>query len=325
MKLLDKNLPEKAIVKIELKNYKLHTATVIDNLGRLNSFYGPNGSGKTSVLEAIFMVLTAQPWPVDDIHDGAKNAEVSITLNDGHRITRTRTKSSQTTVITLGGEVIFRAAGVKDTEDVIKKISGITEFRPYKGAKPITAQYQRIDETGAFLVGESSPATILRTINAMSPAGALVAAIRQLRKEAAQQTTEQTNRATELTRVETQLDLYNHPLWDQVIKYNTRGENLSKGLETLSEVLTSIRDLPDVPKITDIEVQLTATTKLFNQCSDIKERQKTLADVRVKVQALDRQSTVVEDARRTLEKCQAAVRYEPCARCGRTVFCGGAE
>jgi len=185
MKLLNDDLNEKAIVEIQLENFGIHTNTIITDIESLNSFQGSNGTGKTTVFEGAMIVLTGGAFPVERIKRGATSACITVKLNDGHVLKRFRTKSTQRTLVTLGKKTILDAAGVRDTADILEPITGVKSFRPFKGAKPVDMQYQKLDETGAFLVDKASPETILRTIYSLSPVGVVVFAKQSLVKQAA--------------------------------------------------------------------------------------------------------------------------------------------
>ena len=50
------------ITKLRVQNFRSHRDLVIDFGSQLNIIIGPNGSGKTSLVEAIYIALQGKSW-----------------------------------------------------------------------------------------------------------------------------------------------------------------------------------------------------------------------------------------------------------------------
>jgi DNA repair exonuclease SbcCD ATPase subunit len=93
---------------LTLKNFRSHQETVLD-LDRLNFVRGPNGCGKSSIQMALEYLFTGRCEMTDAagrgaealIRSGAKELEVSVTLQGGETICRRRTPRSH--IVELNG------------------------------------------------------------------------------------------------------------------------------------------------------------------------------------------------------------------------------
>ena len=75
------------IVKLTTKNFKALRLLEIDDAGSVVTLSGDNGSGKSSVLQAIGAALGGKAYqPERPVHGDADRGEVSILLDDGTRI-----------------------------------------------------------------------------------------------------------------------------------------------------------------------------------------------------------------------------------------------
>ncbi len=329
MTLLNDDLNEKAIVEIQLENFGIHTNTIITDIESLNSFQGGNGTGKTTVFEGAMIVLTGGAFPVERIKRGATSACITVKLNDGHVLKRFRTKSTQRTLVTRGKKTILDAAGVRDTADILEPITGVKSFRPYKGAKPVDMQYQKLDETGAFLVDKASPETILRTIYSLSPVGVVVFAKQALVKQATSVSAKiklhQEGKQEALAKLEA-LDSENWKrLRTRARKLKTLTQEhlplLQESIETLEECL--------VRWDSKIEMEHAANT-LANAAANAQKYYKALELVKVnisEVKAVTSQTKMVLEKRkqkRQAEEDHATAKQrictEDCAKCKRTVM-----
>lgn len=97
------------IQRLVLKNFRSHQETVLE-LDRFNFIRGPNGCGKSSVEMALEYLFTGRCQMTDAagrgaealIHAGAKELEVSATLENGESICRRRTPRSH--IVELNGK-----------------------------------------------------------------------------------------------------------------------------------------------------------------------------------------------------------------------------
>ena len=75
------------IVQLTTKNFKALKALTIDADGNVITLSGDNGSGKSSVLQAIGAALGGKDYqPTRPVHDGARRGEVSLMLDDGTEV-----------------------------------------------------------------------------------------------------------------------------------------------------------------------------------------------------------------------------------------------
>lgn len=66
-----------SIDSLRLVNFKNHPDSRF-NCQDVNVFIGKNGSGKTNILEAIYLLLNGKPIPGNSVVDCVKNAESSL-------------------------------------------------------------------------------------------------------------------------------------------------------------------------------------------------------------------------------------------------------
>jgi len=81
------------IKKIELKNFQAHKDTVVDFSAGVNVIVGASDRGKSSIIRALQLVFFNRPGGTAFIRHGAKEARVTITMDDGTVIKRVRTAS----------------------------------------------------------------------------------------------------------------------------------------------------------------------------------------------------------------------------------------
>ena len=78
------------IIQLTTKNFKALKALQIDADGNVITLSGDNGSGKSSVLQAIGAALGGKAYqPERPVHDGADKGEVAMLLSDGTKIALT--------------------------------------------------------------------------------------------------------------------------------------------------------------------------------------------------------------------------------------------
>ncbi|MBC7340107.1 MAG: AAA family ATPase [Firmicutes bacterium] len=76
------------IVELELENFQCHAHTRLTFSPGLNVIVGPSDQGKTALLRALRWVLYNEPRGSDFVRVGADTCRVTVTFNDGTRITR---------------------------------------------------------------------------------------------------------------------------------------------------------------------------------------------------------------------------------------------
>ena len=81
------------ITTIVLENFMAHQRTELQLGPGVNVLTGPNNSGKSAVVEGL-RCLAANPPPRHVIRHGAKEARVTVCLEDGTRIVWIRTKGA---------------------------------------------------------------------------------------------------------------------------------------------------------------------------------------------------------------------------------------
>lgn len=75
------------IIKLTTKNFKALKALTIDADGNVITLSGDNGSGKSSVLQAIGAALGGKEYqPSRPVHEGADKGEIRMVLSDGTKI-----------------------------------------------------------------------------------------------------------------------------------------------------------------------------------------------------------------------------------------------
>lgn len=79
---------------IRLENFQSHVDTQIELKDGLNVFIGPSDSGKSAIFRGIKWALFNEPAGTFFIRNGAKEARVSITFDDGRMLVRGRSTSS---------------------------------------------------------------------------------------------------------------------------------------------------------------------------------------------------------------------------------------
>ena len=104
------------IASIHIENFQSHANTLIEIArdGQLTVIVGPTDSGKTAVFRAIRWVAYNEPAGLDYIRVGATQAQVEITMADGRRVIRQRSKSLNRYSIAEPGldDLVFEGFGI---------------------------------------------------------------------------------------------------------------------------------------------------------------------------------------------------------------------
>jgi DNA repair exonuclease SbcCD ATPase subunit len=120
------------IRRVEITNFQLHGHLVLDFGAGLNAIIGESDKGKTAVLRAIRWVLFNRPDGQAYRKHGTRETAVTLTLDNGLRVTRTRSKTVNRYALERPGEapVVFDNFG-KDVPPEVLQATGVrpAEFR----------------------------------------------------------------------------------------------------------------------------------------------------------------------------------------------------
>jgi RecF/RecN/SMC N terminal domain len=150
---------------LTLKNFRSHQETVLE-LDRFNFVRGPNGCGKSSVQMALEYLLTGRCEMTDAagrgaealIRSGAKELEVSVTLEGGETICRRRTARSH--IVELNGNRVPVDAAEASLEkrfgsaDVLSAMLNAGRFIEMSGAEQKRLLAQVVDAGKVDVPGE---------------------------------------------------------------------------------------------------------------------------------------------------------------------------
>lgn len=112
------------ITKIRIGHFMGVTSFQMDKVGRYNKITGHNGSGKSSILEAIRATLVSTGNDTDVIQLGADKAETAIVLNDRMFINRDIFATNNKLKVVLDENTILQP------QTVLKKMLGAYNFNP---------------------------------------------------------------------------------------------------------------------------------------------------------------------------------------------------
>lgn len=169
------------IKQVEIKNFQSHEDTIINFDENFNVLVGESGEGKTAALRAILWCLTNQPKGNAFIRTGAKSCSVSITFNDGSKITRKRTNSSSGSYIIqspTGDIQEYKGFGSNVPIEVINQHQ-MPEIYIAKDKKVHLNVSEQLE--GPFLLCES-PVTKLAAIGQLTGVGDIDLAMKNCRK-----------------------------------------------------------------------------------------------------------------------------------------------
>lgn len=100
------------INKLELKNFRLYDEKIIACNNKVNYFTGLNGTGKTSILEAIYLALTTKSFRTNDyrmvIKSGSEFAQINISFDDEQSLKFILTEKAKS--IYLNDELVKKIA-----------------------------------------------------------------------------------------------------------------------------------------------------------------------------------------------------------------------
>ena len=68
------------IEKIEMINFRNHKNMVVDFSPGINIIWGENGSGKTSILEAVYILSNGKSFKTNKLTEAIKNGSTETTI-----------------------------------------------------------------------------------------------------------------------------------------------------------------------------------------------------------------------------------------------------
>lgn len=161
--------------KLIIENFQSHVHTELTFHPGLNVLVGPSDSGKSAILRALRWVLFNYPRGMEMIREGASRCQVTLELDDGTKIIRTRSKSINryTLIQPDQEELILEGFGSEVPQEVVEA----------HGIRPIRLEKQEIflqlgtQLEGPFLLSESG-GTKAKMIGMISGAQLIDRAIR---------------------------------------------------------------------------------------------------------------------------------------------------
>ncbi|WDC83992.1 ATP-binding protein [Caloramator sp. mosi_1] len=100
------------IKSIEIENFQSHKHTKLDLSENLNVIVGPSDNGKSAIIRALKWCLFNEPKGVEFIRFDSNYCRVTLTLSDGVKIIRERTKTKNTyRLIKNGEETVYEGFG----------------------------------------------------------------------------------------------------------------------------------------------------------------------------------------------------------------------
>ena len=163
-----------------MHNFKSHADSkiVFDSLE--TSFVGTSDHGKTTILKALHLVCQHGNWPEDWIRKGTDSGWVEVELTNGNRVRRDRTRTSQSTTVTIGG-VTKKLEGVKTAEPYVRKALGFNLIILDESTGPEDLNFIGVNDSSYGM--NSSPEVMLRKISGILGTNVIEDARNRLTKE----------------------------------------------------------------------------------------------------------------------------------------------
>lgn len=114
------------ITSLELENFQCHARTLLTFSPGLNVIVGPSDQGKTAIIRALRWVLYNEPRGSDFVRVGAESCRVTVTFDDGTRITREKGPRTNRYVIEKDGERREFNAVTPEVEREVRAAHGMT-------------------------------------------------------------------------------------------------------------------------------------------------------------------------------------------------------
>ena len=136
------------IIRLRAENFKKLRLIDITPKADLIQITGRNGSGKTSVLDAIMCAIGGRDIaPAKPIREGAKEAIIRVDLGD-YEITRMFTKDDKQPPILVrqkNGPAGMKGKAIRSAQDLLDKLYGDLTFDPLTFARmPAKFQYEEL-------------------------------------------------------------------------------------------------------------------------------------------------------------------------------------
>ena len=93
------------IRKLRIRNFQRHEQLDINIDTKVVAITGPTDTGKSSVLRALRWATMNKPSGIGHIRDGCDQVEVTVKLDDGTQIKRSRSKTKNSYLIKRDGVV----------------------------------------------------------------------------------------------------------------------------------------------------------------------------------------------------------------------------
>ncbi|WP_161598362.1 AAA family ATPase [Pseudodesulfovibrio senegalensis] len=230
------------IRKIILENFMAHKHTELELGPGLTALTGPNNTGKSAVVEALRCVAT-NPSPYNYIRHGAKQARVTVELEDGVRVVWIRKKASP-------GYEIHRP-GQDEPEEFWKMGRGNVpdEVRDLLRLDPVELERFKNDAVDVHIGNQREPVFLLNRPDSLvadflasSTEGAHLLSMQDaLKKRITEAKREQAGRTARLGHIRTELDTLS-PLPDLTLLAETCRE-MKTQLRTLDAAIPALGSL----------------------------------------------------------------------------------
>jgi len=167
------------IKSITLHNFKSHADSKID-FDQITSFVGTSDHGKTTILKALHLICMHGNWPEDWIKKGTDSGWIEVETVSGNKVRRDRSRTSQSTTITVGG-VTKKLDGVKTAEPYVRAALGFNSIVLDEATGPEDLNFIGVNDTGYST--NISPEVMLRKISGILGTNVIEDARNRLTKE----------------------------------------------------------------------------------------------------------------------------------------------
>ena len=305
-----------------------HADSKIDNLSNLVAIIGNNKSGKSVFMEAAVLTIYGLPWAEVDIRDGEKEGSILVEFWNGNSVERVRSKKTQKTIVTFAGKPPVTYNGIRDIEDVLFAATGFKRIPTSKGSKPISFQYEALQETEPFLVGSVSAPGLLKAVASFSKGSELPEVKRALatKKRAAEKERDTLQWAVQ--DVEKKFEKLQSPDWDRLRKLVEVCDKIDSRILSKQNQLEALEEIEELKedyaqqKVLAVPYDVKKADALIEELKLIDETIEELEEV---VEVLDRyqnDSDNLVKASAVEKKAGAKIKMERCSKCRRLCIHG---